>query len=268
MASMIPPWLDEHCVRLQAVDSDITNLNLNIRRMDRSMMEALAKALSCNPRIEIVNFTSSFMNAPQENDAVSPLAELLKRHNSLRTVHLSYNHLTSAVAIGRALHTNVKLRELYLDHNHLEDGSAVSLAQGLQHNETLQVLQLESNQIGDAGGVALALALRTNTTLLQLGMSRNRLGVEAGRALLEQAMLDHNTTLTRLLLEENPGIPPQIRLKLQYLVRANQVGRHILGSSSFNINLWPSVLEDLEPNMTYYFLQQKPDLLNGTTILE
>ena len=258
----IPRWLNEHCVRLVAIDADIVNLNLNIRRLNRPMMEALAKALAHNTKIEIVNFTSSFMNTNDET-AILPLTEVvLPNHPSLQIVHLSYNRFTNIISIGQALQTNTTLRELYLDYNCLTKTSAIAIANGLMTNRTLQVLRLQSNQIGDEGGIALANALRTNTTLQELGLSKNQLGSSTGHALLD-TLQHHNISLKRLTLAENPNIPPVLRLKVQYYVRANQVGRHVLRQQQkFNINLWPSVLEQLEPDMTYYFLQQKPDLFD------
>ena len=332
----IPPWLQEHCIRLKAIDSDITNLNLNIRRLNRPMMEALSKAICANPRIEMINFTSSLMNnvpptrpaallPPQQQplqqvgqqqqpnlnpaqphdqqqqqvsstppvgspyDAALPLAELvLPNHPSLQKIHLSYNRLSCCISIGTALLTNTVLKELYLDYNLLDASSGIALANGLRYNKSLKVLQLKSNKIGDVGGVALAKSLQTNTTLIQLGLSNNMLGVESGNAFLNLLRSNQNITVTTLSLDENPCMPVEIRNQIQFYIRANQVGiQQILrrqyyyyhqqhqttnttnnntninenSTNCFSNSIWPFILEELEPDMVYYFLQQKPDVL-------
>ena len=336
MNSIIPPWLQEHCSRLKAMDSDITNLNLNIRQLNRPMMTELSKALCVNPRIEIINFTSSLMNnvarrppptafrqqRREENmwqpqnvqqrqvegqrsnnpttalmggpyDAALPLAELvLPDHPSLQKIHLSYNRLSCCISIGDALVTNTVLKELHLDYNLLGTSSAIALANGLKYNKSLRVLQLKSNKIDDVGGVAIANSLRSNTTLKHLGLSNNLLGVETGKVFLNVLKIQ-NISLTHLTLDENTSLPMKTRQQIQYYTRANQVGiRHILryytnnsnrrhhqfhqkkrqkkssdqlslnsNSSSNSIDaIWPCMLEQLEPDMIYFFLQQKPDL--------
>ena len=72
----------------------------------------------------------------------------------------------------------------------------------------------------------------------------------------------------------------ELKNQIQFHIRVNQVGiRHILRqqqnyyneeekSSSSNPNIisnnnsiLPCLLEELEPDMVYYFLQQKPDVM-------
>ena len=233
------------------------NLNLNIRRLDEDMMEALSKALLMHDTIEIVNLTSSLVRPEQ---ALLPLARIaLPNHPSLQKLHLSYNRLESVAALGMSLQTNDHLLELYLDYNQIDTISAMALAHGLTHNNTLKVLQLNCNKMGDEGGKELANALKTNNSLMQLGMNKNQLGLESARALTEA--LEQNVTLTRLDLVENPGIPPPVIESLHMYIRANEVGRYALREPLFPASWWSFVLEGIEPEMTFFFLKQKPELL-------
>jgi hypothetical protein len=232
---------------------------LNIRRLDPDMMCALAKALIHNPRIEIINLTSSLIHP---NQTILPLAHVLAYpQKSLQVIHLSYNRLEHAASIGDALRTNYTLQELYFDYNRLDSASAISLANGLRQNQTLRVLQLNSNCIGDVGGQALGRALKYNTTLKKLGLNRNQLGDNSGRALVQGLVQDNNVSLTILQLDENPLLSSYAAL-LQYYVRTNLVGRYMLGAGVISLwSLWPLVLQNLEADMIFFFLTEKPDLV-------
>jgi hypothetical protein len=282
---LLPSWLEEHCVRLNEPNSTISNLNLNIRRFNHEMMQALAKALSDNKRIQIINMTSALSSLSGNNnnsntttnnsnsnhpDAILlPLSHVLSYHASLEIVHLSYNQLEDASSLGVVLQTNTRLVELYLDYNRLNCKTAMALAHGLRHNRTLLVLQLNSNRIGDVGGQALGMALRDNATLTTLSLLRNHypLGALTGQAF--HHALYYNVTLTKLQLDETPFLAPYCA-RLQYITRANQVGRYLLRihstetkqqSSYLMGSLWPLIFERLESDMIYFYLQEKPDLV-------
>lgn len=170
-ADPLPHWLEENCQRLKGVstgpsallsDEDImeeaahsteeviSHLNMNIRRLDLRMMEALVDALGHNSHVRVINLTTSLTGNPKNhsNEILLPLAKLLmakegqptlsllehSEHSSassLQVIYLSYNHLTNAVALGPILATNPCLQELYLDHNRLDERTAIALAQGL-----------------------------------------------------------------------------------------------------------------------------------------
>jgi hypothetical protein len=278
---LLPSWLEEHCVRLNEPNSTISNLNLNIRRFNPEMMQALAKALSENTRIQIINMTSALSslsgnnsnsntstnNSNHPDTILLPLSHVLSYHASLEIVHLSYNQLEDASCLGVVLQTNTTLVELYLDHNRLNCKTAMALAHGLRHNRTLLVLQLNSNRIGDVGGQALGMALRDNATLTTLSLLRNYypLGALTGQAF--HHALYYNVTLTKLQLDETPFLAPYCA-RLQYITRANQVGRYLLRIHPKETkqpylmgSLWPLILERLESDMIYFYLQEKPDLV-------
>jgi Leucine-rich repeat (LRR) protein len=181
----IPSWLQEHCFRLSVKDEQLTNLNLNIRKLDSQMMKALAASLRDNPFLVVLNLTSSLAN---DETALTPLAQsVLPYHQSLQVIHLSYNRLTDVGAIGLALGTNKMLTELFLDYNQVGAASAHYIADGLRQNTKLQGLQLSHNKIRDKGCQANASALRKNYALLTSRLDRNGI-TDIGAASLLSAL--------------------------------------------------------------------------------
>lgn len=232
----IPTWLKENCLRLNDEGENLRNLNLNIRRLNLAMILVLSEALRDNTRIETVNMTSSLSNTQRNQDAgriLIPLAYALRRHVSLKTIHLSYNQLKDATSLGVTLELNrSSLTELYLDHNRLSVDTAVALARALRRNNKLSILQLNSNNLGDEGGRIIAEALRENTGLKTLGLARNSLQSKTADALLKALDFQGNVSLVRLSLSGNPGIPKVSERTISYLVRANRAGRYLLRNDS------------------------------------
>lgn len=295
----IPSWLKENCFRLKDEGENLRNLNLNIRRLSPAMILVLSEALRDNTRIETVNMTSSLSNTQRRQDATRiliPLAYALRRHVSLKTIHLSYNQLKDATSLGVTLELNrSSLKELYLDHNHLDVDTAIALARALRRNNKLSILQLNSNQLGDEGGRIIAESLRYNKGLKTLGLARNLLEKKTAEALSKALDFHANISLKYLSLSDNPGIPVKSEQMIMYFVRANRAGRYLLrndvrkdkieqkgtlgkfhGNSHYNnriyeneedksdyrSRLWPLVFEGLEPDMIYFFLREKPRLVH------
>eukprot|EP00536_Pseudo-nitzschia_multiseries_P019047 jgi/Psemu1/299754/fgenesh1_pm.3704_\ len=289
----IPNWLKDNCFRLKDEGLNLRNLNMNIRRLNLASIVALSEALVDNKRIETLNLTSSLSNIQDDRDAfrvLIPLAYALRRHVSLKTIYLSYNQLIDAVPLGASLEQNSSsLTELFLDHNRLSADTAVALARALRHNNKLSVLQLDSNNLGDDGGEIIANALCYNNSLKCLGLAQNSLKSKTANALLRALDSNRNVSLVHLSLSDNPDLPLSAQSTILYLVRANRAGRYLLrddfaknaGSIQNNNSclgddneedvgrtiihykrkLWPQVLHGLEPDMIYFFLREKPSLL-------
>jgi len=196
-------------------------------------MEFLSEALNGNTRIESVNMTSSLSSLNREehtdNDILTPLANAIRRHVSLKILHLSYNLLKDATSLGINLEMNQSsLKELYLDHNRLDSKTAVALARVIRQNDTLTVLQLNYNNIGDEGGKIIADALKDNTCLKTLGLAHNSLKSETASSLLQSLECNRNVTLLCLFLGDNPEFPKSLERTISYLVQANRAGRYLL----------------------------------------
>ncbi|CAJ1944481.1 unnamed protein product [Cylindrotheca closterium] len=254
----IPKWLSDHCDRLQDEESQIQNLNLNIRRLNVDMIHALCDALMKNNDIETINLTSALFQ-DQERGLV-PLMKVLRKHPSLRAIHLSYNRLRHVHAIEKPLRSNdTQLRELYLDYNRLNCDTAMSLANVLKHNTKLTVLQLNSNRIGDVGGEAIALAMKDNTTLKFLGMRSNQLGKRTANAMFSS--LRTNMSLTTLQIDKNPDLKESVPL-LTHIVQSNRAGRYLLGQKdAVPHSLWTLIFQQLECDMLFFFLSEHPELV-------
>lgn len=255
----IPKWLSDHCDRLQDEESQIQNLNLNIRRLNSGMIKALSDALMKNSDIESINLTSALLQDQEQN--LLPFMKVLQKHSSLRAIHLSYNRMRHFHGIEQSLRDNTHLRELYLDYNRLHCDTAIELANALKENTTLAVLQLNSNSIGDVGGKAIADALQNNNTLKLLGMGQNQLGKKTADAM--RSSLKVNTTLTTLQIDRNPDMEGDIG-GLTQIVQCNRAGRYLLRKQNdIPHALWPSLFQKLDFNMMFFFLSEQPQLLMG-----
>lgn len=252
-ASSLPPWLVDHCVRLQNNDENLSNLNLNIRRLTLEMMEELVSALRHNNVLTVLNLTSSLINNPA---AIEPLtASIVPQHVSLQILHLGHNRLAT---VSLQLANNSVLKELYLEYNALGPVSCQYLAHGLRQNSVLQVLQLNYNLVGNAGCEALAQAMQHNSSLLVLGLQRN--GISDASSLV-QILEDYNVWIRRIRLEQNNDIPAVQQTRIRLLSRANAAGRRFLRHAALDDPLWPRLLHRLDYNLKFFFFQQKPELL-------
>ena len=273
----IPSWLQEHCLRLCSNDASLTNLNLNIRRLNADCMVALASALSQNSCLRTLNLATSVSNNASAVDTLSQ--RVMKSHESLQIVHLSYNRLTNIESIGISLRTNLTLVELYLDYNNIAD--CQGLAAGLSHNRNLRVIQLESNLIDDEGCQELAKALSSNRCLKVLGLARNLI-TTVGASALEKALQGDsstpaNVTVVWIDLHRNHHVSLKQQGSVQLLCDANMAGRQFV--VSFNnlyqrlqheserrqqvpLSAWPYILRRItnRADLLFFFLKAKPDL--------
>jgi hypothetical protein len=273
----IPFWLQEHCARLSLSDEALTNLNLNIRKLDTTMMQSLANALQTNQTLRVLNLTSSVAQNPSSILALEPI---LRNHPSLQILHLSYNRLSihEVQIFGPILQTNHILTELHLDYNlidlHLstEDrfSTTTQIADGLRHNRSLRILQVNYNHITDSGCIRLAQALDENHTLQILGLKRNQITETGARAFLETLQY-RNFKLERIDLSQNPvsrldpdsnreSVSSSLILlsQMDLLCRANAAGRRWLQDSSANVpeSIWPFLLSRVRHDLplVYFFL--------------
>jgi Ran GTPase-activating protein (RanGAP) involved in mRNA processing and transport len=256
---MIPFWLIEQCDRLRSKDERLTNLNLNIRRLDGFMIQALFTALHHNRSLRILNLTSALMHNPL---AINGLAEIIKRNDtSLQVLHLSYNRLSDITQLADAVATNDTLMELHLDYNQIHAPSALALARALQHNSTLRILKLNHNAVGDEGCCALAQhALASNTTLRTLGLRSNHI-TEHGCVALRHVLLAQNVSIHCIDLEQNE-MSDSSKDYVTTLCRANAHGRDYLHNGVLPMAYWPWILERMrhDPSLLFLFLNSKPDL--------
>jgi hypothetical protein len=260
-ASSIPSWLLEHCERLTVSDPSLTNLCLNVRRLDEAMSHELSQALLQNSTLLTLNTTSAFASNPSAFHLFAKQG--LVDQKSLQVLHLSYNRLEIVSELGRVLASDTTLQSLHLDHNLIEFTSVIALTKGLAKNASLTALHLNSNRISDQGCLALADALRSNTTLQRLDLSSNQLTVIGAEALLN-TLENHNYTLTWVNLEQN-GLSLALLSRINVICRANQAGRKALLTGTLLPCLWARLLHGKDRDLVWYLLRSKPDFATFLT---
>ena len=246
-----PLWFREICDRLDTKDESLENLNLNIRRVDRPMMEELSRVVHKSPSLVVLNLTSSIMEHP---DALFPLAEhALARTSSLQILHLSYNQIQNTRQLGSSLATNGSLVELYLDYNAVNSKGALHIAEGLRTNKTLSVLQMNNNSIKDEGAIGFAQALAINRSLRRISLIDNDIHEEGGSAL--KVAMDSNESLHVCHLHRN-SISPVCTELINLLCCANKAGRQLVANPE-KVRFLPYVLGRSGSNsgLVFYLLR-------------
>jgi len=162
------------------------------------------------------------------------------------------------------LASNRRLKSLRLSSRSIGNNGARALAGGLEQDCALEELILYSNGIGDEGVATIATALRSNRSLKALNLAANDYGVDGVVSIAE--MLEHNTTLENIICPfrgtERRGL--QAHAKIGHLVTLNRGGRRILSSQpEVPRNYWSRILANSsdKPDVLYFFLREKPDVL-------
>ena len=185
---------------------------------------ALSEALRENVGLEILILNSCGIG----NDGFDSLCKVFSNHQTLRELHLGYNHINAAgmnSLKGCLCDSSAKMTSLKLDYNCIDEPKGIDneaakiLSEALEQNETLKQLDLHGNQIGDSGGKHIALALRHNHSLLSLNLDGNLLGQVASYALLETLRTNH--TITSFIMNENAHVDGLTREECQRAVELN-----------------------------------------------
>jgi hypothetical protein len=233
--------------------------------------------------------------------AVSKLSNSLVHNETVDILRLDFNEIGSfgAQAIASMLRRNRQLKELHLFGNHIGPDGAIGLAEALEHNTTLKILILSFNNIGDKGAVALANSMMCNHFLSKLSIASNGIGRNGLRAFgqclpkmkgLEQldagdfydivaadAVLEGlkgNTRLSELYFQSPVSEclgSSSVELELDFYIRLNKSGRSMLHSPDTPSSAWPAALAKAStsqselgsPDVLYYLLRQKPDLIEA-----
>lgn len=168
--------------------------------------------------------------------------------------------------LSNALERSPSLEELNLCGNTIGDEGAIALASVISSNRNIRHLYLSRNNIGPEGAVAIARALSVNSTLRVLSLGANPIAVDGARALLNA--LEHNTSLQTSYFYGDRWFDG-FTAKVNRFMKLNRGGRKILNSHDVPRSLWPYILakSSKEPDVIYYFLQQKPELFKKQSLL-
>ena len=181
---VLPPssFIDQKLLPMLNKKTSLTSLELHDCELGTSSIKSVARFLSTNESLSILDLSSNVMN---DLDSVKALSLAIKDHPQLTFVNLSDCNLVYSDDDGLELNTDVlssildgcsNLKSLVLDRNDIKIDGAVSLvADFITSNTTLTVLSLANNTMGDANAELIYKAMRKNTSLHELSLGQNRI---------------------------------------------------------------------------------------------
>ena len=156
--------------------------------LDRTKKRPIVRELSCDSILS--------------DSHIPELDQRLRRSNSLHTLKLPNNRLTSTPALASLLEgASPTLKELDLSDNLLNDKGLQALLPSLLELHHLHTLNLSTNPLGPKGAAPLAVLLRQSTQLTHLVLNKNRLGRKGLKTLAPS--LAANKTLRHLVIGHN-----------------------------------------------------------------
>ena len=203
-------------------NSTIKEINLASTWMDEDRAILLFAGLAENKTIKSINLRGNYIL--RSEDAVAPLANVLKKNTTIMNLNLSGNRVSSKVSLKRftqALSSNTGLKNLNLHSCECGDEGAIALADALKQNSTLTHLNLNSNEIGIRGAIALADALKQNSSLTHLNLGLNEFR-ELGIIFLSYALMT-NTTIQELNLGKNIRFSEEMVKSLENFLKLNNI---------------------------------------------
>lgn len=165
------------------------------------------------------------LNNQQITDADIPLIiKLAIKIKECKILDLSRNEINSdgIFQLAKSLENNKTLKVLSFYESSLTEISILYLAEKLSlNNSLLKWLDLESTNVNDISAEYLAIMLIKNTTLTGLWLSNNQIGYH-GVKMLASAIINYNTKLKYLDLENNPLINDSSLDDLIKMIKYNQ----------------------------------------------
>ena len=183
-------------------NNTLEELLMHGNRLVGGAAEALGRALACNTGLKVLDLSSCGIN----DAGCRFIASGLEKNSVLEQLEMRDNHglvNTSALALGRALGSNSRLKTLALSNCDIGAVGAEAVFEGLQnHCCALTKLSISYNNIGDAGAEALGHALAYNTSLRAITMEK--CGIDGAGMMAIANGLKKNSTLEQLHMGNNP----------------------------------------------------------------
>ena len=137
---------------------------------------------------------------------LSPFFQKLESNQTLETLDLDDNLITSCTDITTFLKNNTTLTELTVNNNMFGESGSIEIITAIQHHPSLKTLELDNNTWTDCTDInieSIVPALVQNTTLTRLSLSECRLflfsnGIDSFSKVIEQ-----NKTLVHIELNNN-----------------------------------------------------------------
>ena len=273
----------------------LLELRLCHNRLDHKATHALCGGLKDNMTLQVLDLTGNGM----DDYCISEVSRGLCHHSSVQFLCLDFNNFSNrgVAAIANMLQNNSILMDLHLFGNHIDAEGGRLLAQSLKKNIRLATLILSFNNLGGTGAAFISEALVVNMSLKKLWLPANHLGNTGLLAFAErlpdmqglqqlnigdyfdndaaQAVLktiQRNMELRVLYMESVLYDDEVTERHIDFYVRLNNAGRRLLCDPSFPASMWPLVLaradadfksENRAPDVLYYLLREKPDLIGN-----
>jgi len=189
----------EKFIELLKANRSLVQLSLEGNELGDDEITPLAEIIGNHPTLKILFLgNNSFTDS-----GAKLLANGIKKNGSLQTVRLSTNHVGTkgGDSLGEALIANTTLRTLELKDCQISTDGLVSIASALRLSHTLQDLNISENSLADPAMQEIGEALKVNVTLLQLHVgvkkdSKDRLSSDGAKHFIE--CVKSNGSLVRL----------------------------------------------------------------------
>ncbi|KAK3718437.1 hypothetical protein QZH41_014431 [Actinostola sp. cb2023] len=200
----IGPDGGESIAKAIQVNETLRVLKLNGNKVGNRGGMAIAGALQVNTALEELDISEVDL----KTESVIAMATVLQNNNTLKVLLMNRPLLgichqeETTTHVARMLKVNVRLKEIHISHNDVQDFGAERIMENLMDNLTLTHLNLSSNRIARDGAKHLAILLKANTPLEVLNLAYNRME-DDGTVALAEALAGSNTNLTTLVLCSN-----------------------------------------------------------------
>lgn len=272
-------------------------LRLNLSGVDNSsdIVSLLAKAASGHASLEELALRQRRRPEQLQISAATALRDMLKSSPVLKCLRL-FDFIMGPLAIcelADGLRHNSTLERLYMLYNNIGSEGATAIADALRFNSSIQTLAMWDDSVGNEGAAKIAEMLTVNTTVKDLRIitddterglkviaqylpqmhglkvlsikSSEDISLETERAFVRS--LQRNTALEHVHFKDEAKLTAETMTKIQHLLELNRGGRRTLSyDPEVPLNYWPRILANSsdKPNVLYFFLQEKPDVLIPT----
>eukprot|EP01133_Synstelium_polycarpum_P013408 gene13408-15792_t len=195
----------------------LLGLDLSFNQLGDGTALALAESLAGNNTLTSLNLSDCSLA-----ESGCELFQALHANTTLSQLVLWSCDLTSDCSkeeLAALLRTNQSITSISLGYNDLTSADVTTLlSSGLCHNNTLRVVCLNNNHIDGPGGIALANYLENNTSLIELSLFDNLIDNVAAIHFLIALTRNHN--VRKLCLGSN-RICPNISVMFKKIVQYN-----------------------------------------------
>ncbi|XP_014256522.1 uncharacterized protein LOC106670570 [Cimex lectularius] len=175
--------------------NNLKKLTITSSLIPPDMLEIIRDSIECHDGLEELELSRLRIG----DKIIIDIIDILENLELLKKVSLVENGITSngiSLLVYALMHKNIKIEELDLSFNKLDDVAGSMLAGVILYRDRLKKLYLAGCGLGSESGVNFGIAIQSNTTLEVLDLSGNYFDYEAGESLLRG--VENNNTLSML----------------------------------------------------------------------